>query len=151
MRFMKKRRSRVLLGSAAAVAVVGGLAFMRGDASADRCFVEQGEAAVAACTAAIRSGRFSGPALAAIYDNRAIELRQRGDYDRAIADYSEAIRHDAALTGAYTGRGLAYEGLSEIEKAKTDYRAALAVGRKYADGAWAQEIARGRLAALAAD
>ena len=145
------RRSLVLLASAAAVAVAGAFFFMRADGSAERCFAGQGEAAVAACTAAIHSGRFSGPALAAIYDNRAIELRQQGDYDRAIADYSEAIRHDAALTGAYTGRGLAYEGLSDIEKAKTDYRAALALGPKYADGEWAQEIARGRLAALAAD
>jgi tetratricopeptide (TPR) repeat protein len=150
MRFMK-RRSLILLGSAAAVAVAGAFFLMRGDASAQRCFAGQGEVAVAACTVAIHSGRFSGPALAAIYDNRAIELRQQGDYDLAVADYSEAIRHDAALIGAYTGRGLAYEGLSEIEKAKTDYRAALALGPKYADGEWAQETARGRLAALAAD
>ena len=145
------RNTLVLLGAAAIFAVPGIFFLIHGDANADRCFAAQGEAAIAACTRAIDSGRFSGPALAAIYDNRAIELRQQGDYDEAIADYSEALRHDAALTGAYTGRGLAYEGSNEIEKAKTDYRMALAVGPKYADGEWAQATARGRLAALGVD
>jgi tetratricopeptide (TPR) repeat protein len=145
------RRALILLSSATALAVGSTVFLLRGDVSADRCFAEQGEAAVAACTAAIESGKFSGPDLAAIYDNRAIELRQQGDYDGAIADYTAAIRHDAALTGAYAGRGLAYEGANEVEKAKTDYRAALAVGPNYGDGAWAQQTARGRLAALTVD
>ncbi len=147
-----KRPAQVLLGLAAAVALAGAgtFALMRGDASAERCFAEQGEAAVAACTRAIQSGRFSGAELAAIYDNRAIELRQQGAYDRAIADYSEALRHDAELTGAYAGRGLAYEGNNEVEKAKTDYRKALSVAPKYADGEWAHDTARARLAALSA-
>jgi len=143
------RHALVLLGAAAIFAVPGVFFWMHTDANAERCFAEHGEAAVAACTAAIGSGKFSGAELAAIYDNRAIELRQQGDYAHAIADYSAAIRHDSALTGAYTGRGLAYEGANEIEKAKADYSMALTVGPRYADGEWAQEIARGRLAALA--
>ena len=105
-------------------------------------------AAIAACTQAIQSGRFSGAELASIYDNRAIELRQQGEFDRAIADYTAAIRIDAELTGAYTGRGLAYEGKAEAEKAKADYRKALTLAQKYDDGAWAHETARGRLQAL---
>ncbi len=147
-----KRPALVLLGLGAAIALAGAgtVAWMRGDESAERCFAEQGDAAVAACTRAIQSGRFAGAELAAIYDNRAIELRQRGDFDHAIADYSEAIRHDADLTGAYTGRGLAYEGNHEIERAKTDYRKALTVEPKYADGEWAHDTARARLAALPA-
>ena len=145
------RHALVLLGAAAIFAAPGIFFLTRGDANAERCFAEKGEAAIAACTRAIDSGRFSGPALAAIYDNRAIELRQQGDYDEAIGDYSEALRHDAALTGAYTGRGLAYEGANEIAKAKLDYHAALAVGVQRADGEWAQQTARGRLAALGVD
>ncbi|HUI94553.1 MAG TPA: tetratricopeptide repeat protein [Xanthobacteraceae bacterium] len=145
------RHALVLLGAAAIFAGPGIFFLTHGDANAERCFAEHGEAAVAACTAAIESGKFSGPDLAAIYDNRAIELRQQGDYDEAIADYSEALRHDAGLTGAYTGRGLAYEGANQIAKAKMDYRAALAVGAKRADGEWAEQTARGRLAALGLD
>ena len=146
---------RVALSAAALVTAgavsVAVFALVRFDDSGARCFSQDGDLAIAACTQAIQSGRFSGMELASIYDNRAIELRQQGEFDRAIDDYSAAIRIDAELTGAYTGRGLAYEGASEIEKAKLDYRAALAVGPKYADGEWAQQTARGRLAALAAD
>jgi Tfp pilus assembly protein PilF len=144
-----KRHVPLALAAASVVAFAAAIATVRSDQSADTCFTQQGEAAIAACTHAIRSGRFSGNVLATIYDNRAIELRQRGDYDRAIADYSEAIRIDGTLSGAYTGRGLAYEGKAEVEKAMVDYRKALTVGSTYADAQWAQDTARQRLAALA--
>jgi len=139
--------------SAAALVTAGALSvavfgLMRSDDSGQRCFVQDGDAAIAACTEAIQSGRFSGAELASIYDNRAIELRQQGEFDRAIADYTAALRIDAELTGAYTGRGLAWEGKADAEKAKADYRKALALEQKYADGAWAHETARGRLEAL---
>lgn len=139
--------------SAAALVTAGALsvavfALMRSDDSGERCFAQDGEAAIAACTQAIQSGRFSGAELASIYDNRAIELRQQGEFDRAIADYTAAIRIDAELTGAFTGRGLAWEGKADAENAKADYRKALALAQKYDDGAWAHETARGRLEAL---
>jgi tetratricopeptide (TPR) repeat protein len=135
-----------LLGLAVAAAVA--YAVVRTDDTAARCFEEQGDAAIAACTYAIQSDRFRGAELAAIYDNRAIELRQRGDYDRAIADYSQAIRIDAQLAGAYTGRGLAFEGRAEVDKARNDYRKALTLAPKYDDGEWAHATAHQRLAAL---
>ena len=134
----------IILVSAAALAV----ALVRPDDSADRCFQEAGDTAITACTRAIQSGHFSGAQLATIYDNRAMELRERGEYDRAIADYSEAIRIDDALTGAYAGRGLAYEGKTEVDKARADYRRALDLTQKYEDGQWAHDTARQRLAAL---
>jgi tetratricopeptide (TPR) repeat protein len=143
-----KRLVPLVLAAASVVAFAAAIATVRTDKSADTCFTQQGEAAIAACTHAIRSGRFRGDDLATIYDNRAIELRQRGDYDEAIADYSEALRIDGELTGAYTGRGLAYEGKAEVDKAKADYLRALTVGPKYDDGQWAQATARQRLAAL---
>jgi tetratricopeptide (TPR) repeat protein len=142
-----QRLTLIGLGLAAVMAAVV-VAFGRTDDSAERCFKDDGDAAIAACTRAIRSGRFGGAALAAIYDNRAIELRQQGDYDRAIADYTEALDLDAGLTGAYTGRGLAHEGKAEVDKAKADYRKALAVAPKYDDGEWAHDTARARLATI---
>jgi len=143
---------RVALSAAALVTAgavsVAVFALVRTDDSGERCFSREGETAIAACTQAIQSGRFSGPELASIYDNRAIELRQQGDFDRAIADYTAALRIDAELTGAYTGRGLAWEGKAEADKAKADYRKALTVAQKYDDGQWAHDTARGRLVAL---
>jgi tetratricopeptide (TPR) repeat protein len=146
---MRINRWALPLVAAAAVASVLIIKAIRpDDKSAESCFQQQGEAAIAACTQAIGSGRFSGGELAGIYDNRAIELRESGEFDRAIADYSEALRIDDALTGAYTGRGLAYEGKAELEKAKADYRRALTLQATYNDAAWAQDTARQRLAAL---
>jgi tetratricopeptide (TPR) repeat protein len=143
-----KRVVPLALAAASVVAFAAAIATVRSDPSADSCFTRQGEAAIVACTHAIRSGRFGAHDLATIYGNRAIELRERGDYDKAIADYSEAIRIDGDLNGAYTGRGLAYEGKAEVDKAKADYRKALALAPKYDDAQWAQDIARRRLAAL---
>jgi len=138
------RFAPVLSGLALIAAVHGAAA----QDSADVCFRDSGEVAIAACTRAIQSGRFNGPTLATFFNNRAIEYRQLGDYDRAIADYSQAIRIDANFTGAYTGRGLAYEGKGETAKAKAEYQKALTVPQKYSDGQWAHEVARERLAAL---
>jgi tetratricopeptide (TPR) repeat protein len=143
-----KRLVPGLLAAASVVAFTVAIATMRPDGSVDACFNDQGEAAITACTHAIHSGRLSGAELATIYDNRAIELRQRGEFDKAIADYSEALRINGELTGAYTGRGLAYEGKAEVERAKADYRRALTLTQKYDDGLWAQNTARQRLAAL---
>ena len=141
-----KRLALALLAAITAALVAAAPA--HADENSDRCFKEEGEAAVAACTRAIQSGKFSGEPLAAIYHNRAIELRRDGDYDRAIADYSQAVRLEPEFTGAYAGRGLAHEGKGEIEKAKTDYRKALAVAPKYDDGQWAHETASARLKVL---
>jgi tetratricopeptide (TPR) repeat protein len=145
-----KRVVPLALAAASIVAYVAAIATVRTDESADSCFTQQGEAAITACTHAIRLGRFSGHDLAAIYQNRAVEQRERGAYDQAIADYSEAIRIDGELSGAFTGRGLAYEGKAEVDKAKTDYRQALTLAPKYDDAKWAQDTARQRLAALGA-
>jgi len=145
-----KRLAPLLLAAASLGAFTIAIAVGRSDASADACFTEQGEAAIVACTHAINSGHFSGDELATIYDNRAIELRQRGEFDKAITDYSAALRIDGDLVGAYAGRGLAYEAMAEVEKAKADYRRALALTQKYQDGQWAQDTARQRLAALGA-
>jgi tetratricopeptide (TPR) repeat protein len=140
-----KRLASVAFGLALALA----FAPARADDNSERCFKEEGQTAVEVCTRAIQSGKFTGATLATIYNNRAIELRQQSEYDRAIADYSQAIRLDADFTGAYAGRGLAYEGKGDIEKAKADYRKTLTVIKKYNDGQWAHDTARERLDALA--
>jgi len=119
------------------------------DADTDTCFKESGDAAIAGCTRAIQSGRFNNSTLAILFNNRAIEYRQAGDYDRAIADYTQTIRLDPDFTGAYSGRGLAYEGKGDTAKALADYRKALTVAPKHNDGQWAHDTARERLKALA--
>src|SRR5262245_25061152 len=49
---------------------------------------------VSGCTAAIQSGRWSGKNLAWAFINRGNAYFKIKDYDRAFADYSEAMRLD---------------------------------------------------------
>ena len=48
---------------------------------------------------------------------------QAGDHDKAIADFSEAIRLDPKRADAYYGRGTAYGHKGEYDKAIADYHA----------------------------
>jgi tetratricopeptide (TPR) repeat protein len=78
-----------------------------------RCAGLYGDAAIAACTRAINSGAFRGDQLAKIYLNRGIEYGGKGNHDRAIEDFSEAIRLWPNYASAYYRRGLS-------ERAKDD-------------------------------
>src|SRR5216684_3361811 len=107
------------------------------------------DAGIAACNRAIASGQYKGRNLGFIYLNRGQTYYDRSDYDRAAADFARAIRLDPNYTAAYTGRGLIYERKGNIEQARRDYNAALAVPQKYDDGKWAHDTARRHLDELA--
>src|SRR5437016_668623 len=57
---------------------------------------------IAACVRALNSGRYKGRNLALIYYNRGVAYGQKGNSDRAIEDYLEAIRVDKTYPSAYT-------------------------------------------------
>lgn len=46
------------------------------------------------CTRAIQSGALSGSGLAITFNNRGNAYQSKGDYQRAIQDYDEALRID---------------------------------------------------------
>jgi tetratricopeptide (TPR) repeat protein len=54
-----------------------------------------------------------------------LSYAKKGEYDRAIADYSEAIRLNREPVGPYINRGSAYEKRGELDKALADFREAL--------------------------
>ena len=58
---------------------------------------------------------------------RAYEWASAKEYDRAIADFSEAIRFNPHLAGAYVGRGHARCEKKEYDQAIDDYNQALRV------------------------
>src|SRR5262249_17279604 len=60
------------------------------------------DTSIAACDRAISSGRNKGRNLAIVYYNHGVAYGQKGDLDRAIADYEEAIRVDKTYPSAYT-------------------------------------------------
>ena len=74
------------------------------------------------------------------WNNRGLLWKSEDDFERALADFNEAIKLDPAYTAAFTNRGLTYEARAEarykadIERAKTEYKAALALPQKYSSG-----------------
>ena len=95
--------------------------------------------------------------------NRSVLWRAKEDYDHAIADAERSITlikgGGAALGGpktppgswlvnSYVNRGLAFEGHGDLDKAKADFTAALAVAVADAGSKASQATARARLAML---
>src|SRR5215467_3139467 len=55
------------------------------------------------CSAVIRTARDKGDKLAEAFNNRGVGYRLKGDYDRAIADYNQAIKlHAKFASSSYT-------------------------------------------------
>jgi Flp pilus assembly protein TadD len=61
---------------------------------------------------------------AAEFQERGHSSMVRGDFDKAIADFSEAIRLDPKEANAYVGRGNAWAAKGDKDKADADYRQA---------------------------
>jgi tetratricopeptide (TPR) repeat protein len=99
---------------------------------ADTCINASGDAAIAACTRAIDSGKFKESDRAAHYAMRGFELSKKGQHDRAIADYEQAIRFDPGLVWAHAWRGDSYRAKSEFDRAIADYDQAIRINPKLA-------------------
>ncbi|MFL6950578.1 MAG: tetratricopeptide repeat protein, partial [Xanthobacteraceae bacterium] len=78
----------------------------------------------------IASGQYEGHGLAKLHFNCAIEHRQKGDYDRAIADFSEAIRLDPKDAAVYNNRGNAWRAKGDNDRAIADYNEAIRLDPK---------------------
>src|ERR1039458_6495975 len=81
----------VAIGALIAGALVAGTAMAAPATPARSCDKTSGDSAIAACTRAIDSGKFKGHKLAILFSNRGAEWSKKGQHDRAITDYNEAI------------------------------------------------------------
>lgn len=86
------------------------------------------DAAIAACTSILKSGK---PAASA-YVNRGIAYQAKGELDNAIADYASAIKADPKNWDAYNRRGYVYDDKREFESAIGDYTKAIEINPKNA-------------------
>ena len=84
------------------------------------------------CSSVIQSGRETPRNLAVAYYSRGLAYYDKGDDDRAIAEYNEAIRLDPQLAQAYSSRGLAYDHKGDLGRAEPDYNEAIRLDPKYA-------------------
>ena len=85
------------------------------------------------CTAIIQSGKETLANLALAYNNRGMTYNGTGEYDRAIADYSEAIRLNPKDPAAYNNRGNAYSRKGEYDRAIADLNEAIRLDPKRAN------------------
>jgi lipoprotein NlpI len=117
------------------LALGSGLAAAQPAVDAEKCRGITGnpDLAIKHCTAAINSGKFSGRPLAEIYFSRAVEWTNKGEIERAIADYDAAIRVDPKYAEAYHNRGLLRAAKGESDRAIADYDAALRLDDKDTD------------------
>ena len=100
-------RCRLLIGLAISLTLtcclVNASCALADDAGA--CTRANGDERIDACTRIILSNKSSDSNLAWAYRNRGLGWRSKGDDERAIADYNEAIRIDPNLALAYLNRG----------------------------------------------
>ncbi len=80
---------------------------------------------IVACTRNIQSGRFIGKNLAQAFTNRGLAYKRKGLWDRAIADYDEAIRLKPDLARAFSNRGNIYRKKGRFDQAIRDYDEAI--------------------------
>jgi tetratricopeptide (TPR) repeat protein len=78
-----------------------------------------------ACSAVIKASRDKGDKLAEAFNNRGAGYRIKGEYDRAIADYTQAIKLNSKFAAAYNNRGVAYDRKGELDRAMQDFDQAI--------------------------
>jgi tetratricopeptide (TPR) repeat protein len=77
------------------------------------------------CSAVIKAARDKGDKLAEAFNNRGVGYRLKGDYERAIQDYNQAIKLNAKFATAYNNRGVAHDRKGEYDRAILDYDQAI--------------------------
>ena len=115
---------------AASVAAIGFFAFSpaaHADALSDakaRCEGQSNatpDEIISGCTALIQAGQYDSSGLALVYNNRGTAHDAKKDYDRAIADYSEAIRLAPDHARAFEARAKAYNSKFDYDRVIADY------------------------------
>jgi tetratricopeptide (TPR) repeat protein len=66
------------------------------------------------------------------YNNRGVAWAGKGEFDKAIADYTEAIRLDPKYAAAFYNRGMAWDDKGDNDKAIADYTEAIRLDPKLA-------------------
>ena len=95
--------------------------------------VQPPEILISGCTAVIQSGIHGGRNLVVAFTNRGVGYRQTSQYDRAFADFAQAITLDADYRPAYDQRGSLYWDVGDFEHARQDLDQIVRLKRREVD------------------
>jgi tetratricopeptide (TPR) repeat protein len=131
---MIRRIAPALRGLALAAALLASAC--RGDTvDAKNCIQHpNGGAGLESCSRAIASGRLSSSKLATALYNRGIAYLDRGDFDRAIADFDRVIELRPDTSKAFYNRAISYLRRGEFERAVKDFDRVVQLTPDYAPG-----------------
>jgi tetratricopeptide (TPR) repeat protein len=107
-----------------------------GSTFSDRCIgrvAAPPDQRIVACTALIQSGDESASDLASDFVNRGNAYASRQDYDKAVADYTEVLKHKPTDAIAFYNRGDAFRLKRDYDNAIVDYDRAIALNPRYED------------------
>jgi len=107
-----------------------------GSTFAARCGGHAGAAPdqrIVSCTALIQSGDEGANDLVGDFVNRGNARLDRDEYDLAIADYDEVLKHQPANAIVWYDRGTAYRLKKDYDKAIGDYSRAITLNPRYED------------------
>ena len=84
---------------------------------------------ISGCSAAIQAGQDNPRRLATAFNNRGVAHKFKGEYDRALEDYDQAILLNPSFANAYNNRGVIYRLKGEYDRATRDYDQAIWLDR----------------------
>lgn len=106
--------------------VLCGMAGAQPATDADLCRTTANpDLAIKHCTTAIETGKANSETMAQWYVQRGVHWAAKGDYERAIADHTTALKSDATVRNANYYRGAAWSNKGEFDRAIADFDAAI--------------------------
>jgi lipoprotein NlpI len=96
------------------------------------CRDDESDRLIRACTAVIRSSRDSPDNLSRAFFNRGRAWSDKGEFDRAIQDFDQALRIDPNYADAFNNLGVAYAGKGQTNRAIEDFDHAIQLDPNYA-------------------
>ena len=95
-----------------------------------RCINSDPNIAIPICTRVILASHEPPERLASAFYGRGNAYYAKGDFDRAIEDYSEAIQRRQDYAVAFSNRGIAYVDKHEFQRAISDFSEAIRIASK---------------------
>ena len=75
---------------------------------------------IEACSSIIKASSDNSDRQAEAFNDRGVAYRLKGELDRAIQDYSQAIKLNGKFADAYNNRGVAYDRKGDYDRAISD-------------------------------